>query len=136
MLKRLLHKLFLLFLAAFALLLIVFCVANREAVTVSFHPLPFEIDAPLYVLVLLCVAIGYFMSAIGRLSRNVSYHVQKRQLSQQKNALENELAAMKIESLHAVNHRQPQQAISGAAHNSEEDQAPATPPSAQSGKRS
>ena len=44
-----------------AVIVIVFSVANRHTVTFSLAPLPFEIDAPLYLLLLAALLIGVIL---------------------------------------------------------------------------
>jgi uncharacterized integral membrane protein len=43
---------------AFAILAVVFALANREPVTVALSPLPVGVDLPLYLLVLLALVVG------------------------------------------------------------------------------
>lgn len=55
--------------ALFLLILIVFAVANKKAVTVSIDPLPFEIELPLYLLVFAVFFGGLVIGVIvGRLN--------------------------------------------------------------------
>ncbi|HML11266.1 MAG TPA: LapA family protein [Stellaceae bacterium] len=49
-----------LILALVALILILFAVSNREAVSVELWPLPWALDWPLYVVVLGTLVIGFF----------------------------------------------------------------------------
>ena len=46
-----------------ALLLIPFALSNREPVTLRLWPLPFLIDLPLYLLVLLLLFVGFIIGA-------------------------------------------------------------------------
>lgn len=55
--------------ALLLLILVVFAVANKDAVTVSIEPLPFVIELPLYLLVFVVFFIGLVVGAvIGRLN--------------------------------------------------------------------
>ena len=55
--------------ALLLLILIVFAVANKDAVTVSIEPLPFVIELPLYLLVFAVFFVGLlFGVVIGRLN--------------------------------------------------------------------
>jgi putative membrane protein len=55
--------------ALLLLILIVFAVANKDAVTVSVDPLPFVIELPLYLLVFAVFFVGLiFGVVIGRLN--------------------------------------------------------------------
>jgi uncharacterized integral membrane protein len=47
-----------------ALLLIVFAVANRNTVTLTLWPLPIAIDAPLYLVVLLTLLVGFLLGEL------------------------------------------------------------------------
>ncbi|MEK9970077.1 MAG: LapA family protein [Ferrovibrio sp.] len=58
-----------LFGALVLLILIVFAVANKQAVTVSADPLPFEIALPLYLLVFAVFLAGLLIGAVfGRIN--------------------------------------------------------------------
>ncbi len=58
-----------LILAPLAVLLVVFCVANREAITVSFDPIgtlpQFAFQAPLFVLLLASLILGLLLGGFG-----------------------------------------------------------------------
>jgi uncharacterized integral membrane protein len=47
--------------APLALVLVVFAVSNRETVSVTFWPTPFEIDMPLYLVVLAALLLGFLL---------------------------------------------------------------------------
>jgi uncharacterized integral membrane protein len=72
--------------ALLLLILIVFAVANKNAVTVSADPLPFEIALPLYLLVFAVFLIGLSVGVvIGRLNAWASAR-QKAQADRQRQA--------------------------------------------------
>src|SRR5262249_51442902 len=48
----------------FALLLLSFAISNREAVTLGLWPLPFRIDAPLYLVALLPLLLGVLIGGL------------------------------------------------------------------------
>lgn len=50
--------------ALLLLILIVFAVANKGAVTVSVEPLPFVIELPLYLLVFAAILLGLLVGAL------------------------------------------------------------------------
>lgn len=50
--------------ALLLLILAVFAVANKDAVTVSIEPLPFVIELPLYLLVFAVLLVGLLVGAI------------------------------------------------------------------------
>lgn len=73
-----------LFAALLLIVLVIFAVSNRQAVTVSLEPLPFILDLPLYLLVFLVFLAGLVFGAIlGRLNAWVAAR-RKRQRDAQK----------------------------------------------------
>lgn len=75
-----------LFAALLLIVLVVFAVSNRQAVTVSLEPLPFILDLPLYLLVFLVFLAGLVFGAIlGRLNAWAAAR-RKRQRDAQKAA--------------------------------------------------
>jgi putative membrane protein len=77
------------FLAALLLLiLVVFAVANKGAVTVSIDPLPFEIELPLYLLVFTVFFAGLALGVIvGRLNAwSAARQRQRQDAARQKTA--------------------------------------------------
>lgn len=50
--------------ALLALVLIVFAVANRNTITLTLWPLPIAIDAPLYLVVLLSLLVGFLLGEL------------------------------------------------------------------------
>lgn len=50
--------------ALVALLVIVFAVSNRAMVTLTLFPLPAALDAPLYLVVIAAVALGFLAGAL------------------------------------------------------------------------
>ena len=76
-----------------AIFLILFAVSNRETVSVGFWPLPFLLDAPLYLLCLLSLVIG---ALIGVAIAWTAGHGKRRELRARRRrieALERELTA-------------------------------------------
>jgi uncharacterized integral membrane protein len=49
--------------ALIALVVVVFAVSNRAAVALSFFPLPAQLQAPLYLVVIAALAIGFSVGA-------------------------------------------------------------------------
>jgi lipopolysaccharide assembly protein A len=47
--------------AIVALVLVIFAVSNREFVELSFEPLPATVQAPLYLVVLVTLAVGFLI---------------------------------------------------------------------------
>lgn len=50
--------------ALIALLVVVFAVSNRAMVTLTLFPLPAGLDAPLYLVVIVAVALGFLAGAL------------------------------------------------------------------------
>jgi uncharacterized integral membrane protein len=76
-----------------AIVLVVFAVSNREAVTVAFWPLPARLGAPLYLVVLLALLAGFLVGEFvawinARRARRLA-----RERARRIEALERELAA-------------------------------------------
>ena len=71
-------------LALFALAVLVFCVSNREAVTVSLYPLPWTItEIPLFIWMFGMLAVGSFVGMVvawiaGHDGRRLSHERKKR----------------------------------------------------------
>lgn len=84
-----------LFLLALTLVIAGFSVVNRHLVTIGFYPLPFEIELPVYLLILLTFFAGF--SAAWFLARLKVWR-KSGQLSREKRrsgALEEEVARLK-----------------------------------------
>ena len=69
--------------APLALILIVFAVANRDTITLTFWPLPITLAAPIYLVVLLALLAGFFLGELaawlaGRTSRRKARHAARR----------------------------------------------------------
>lgn len=76
---------------------IVFSVSNKQIVTIDLHPFPFVLDLPLYLIVLLSIAIGVILS--GMCSLVISVHDRKGDYLKTKRikALEDEIEAIKVD---------------------------------------
>lgn len=82
---------------ALTVLLVAFCVANREFVTVSLFPLPYSAEMPKSLAFMVCLTLGIL---IGGLCGSMALLRQKRQLRREKitnAALSNELKLMRME---------------------------------------
>jgi uncharacterized integral membrane protein len=69
--------------APLAVILIVFAVNNRDGVTLSFWPLPVTLEAPVYLIALLCLLAGFLIGELvawanGRRWRRQARHNAKR----------------------------------------------------------
>jgi uncharacterized integral membrane protein len=76
-----------------AILLVVFAVSNREAVTVAFWPLPAQLDAPLYLVVLLAMLAGFLIGEFVAWINGGRARRLARERARRIEALERELAA-------------------------------------------
>jgi uncharacterized integral membrane protein len=76
-----------------AVLLVVFAVSNREAVTVAFWPLPAKLDAPLYLVVLLAMLAGFLIGEFVAWINGARARRLARERARRIEALEHELAA-------------------------------------------
>lgn len=88
----------LLLLATITLLLVLFCVVNREAVELSLFPLPYTIALPTYLFTLLFLVIGYSIAALIGSSKRLSQTFRLKRQSKRLDALENEVQGLKHES--------------------------------------
>ncbi len=79
--------------APIALLLVVFAVSNRETVTVTLWPLPVMLDAPLYLIVLLVLLVGFLVGQLVAWINGGRWRREARRRSRRIEALERELAA-------------------------------------------
>jgi lipopolysaccharide assembly protein A len=73
----------------------VFAVANRTTVAISLFPLPYSVDVPLFLLVLLCFALGVMFAGLTmgtKLSRSNRMLKKERKHA---TALHNELTGLK-----------------------------------------
>ena len=69
--------------APLAVVLIVFAVNNRDAVTLSFWPLPLTLQAPLYLVALIMLLVGFLVGELvawvnGRRWRREARHSARR----------------------------------------------------------
>ncbi|HKT16444.1 MAG TPA: LapA family protein [Stellaceae bacterium] len=69
--------------APLAVILIVFAVNNRDAVTLSFWPLPLTLQAPLYLIALVMLLVGFLIGELvawvnGRRWRREARHSARR----------------------------------------------------------
>ena len=78
---------------AAAIFLIPFAVANREPVSVGLWPLPFLIEVPLYLLVLLVLLAGFVIGATATWIAGRRVRRELRRRRRRVEALERELAA-------------------------------------------
>jgi lipopolysaccharide assembly protein A len=78
---------------AAAALLSLFAASNREPVSLGLWPLPFLIDAPLYLVVILVLLAGLLVGAIGAWAAGRRRRRELRRCRRRSEALARELAA-------------------------------------------
>ena len=83
--------------AVAALILVAFSVANRGGITVSFAPLPFTLDVPVFAVGLAALAVGLLAGALAKMVvANPQRRVARERLHRIK-ALEREVADLRAE---------------------------------------
>lgn len=78
---------------AIALILVVFAVANRNTVTLTVWPLPLAMDAPLYLVVLISLIVGFFLGELVAWMNGHRWRREARRSAKRVEELERELAA-------------------------------------------
>ena len=79
-------------------LLIPFAVSNREPVSLGFWPLPFLVDLPLYLLVLMLLLVGFVVGAAAAWLAGRRTRRELRRRRRRVEGLERELAAARSQS--------------------------------------
>ena|SRR5690348_9091440 len=79
--------------APLAVVLIVFAVNNRDAVTLSFWPLPVTLQAPVYLIVLLALLVGFLIGELVAWTNGRRWRQQARHSTRRIAELERALAA-------------------------------------------
>lgn len=79
--------------APLAVVLIVFAVNNRDGVTLSFWPLPVTLEAPVYLIVLLCLLAGFLIGELVAWANGRRWRRQARHSARRVTELERALAA-------------------------------------------
>lgn len=80
-----------------ALILIAFAIANRGGVTISFAPLPFSLDLPLFAVALAALAIGLIAGALAKMLVGSPHRRVARARQHRIRALEREVADLRAE---------------------------------------
>jgi uncharacterized integral membrane protein len=84
--------------APLALIFVIFAVANRDVVSLSFWPLPIELRAPVWTVVLLTLLAGFFIGEFVAWINGRRWRRQARDKARRIEALERELAANKAQA--------------------------------------
>ncbi|MBM3507040.1 MAG: LapA family protein [Alphaproteobacteria bacterium] len=91
-----------------------FAVNNRERVPVSFDPLPYEVQPPLFVLIIGAVFLGLFLGGIATWFGQHRWRAQTRALHRRVKHLEGEIEGFQARTAPPTAATQPQQrAIAG-----------------------
>jgi uncharacterized integral membrane protein len=96
--------LFWIFVALVAVVLALFAVANREAVSIGLWPLPFVLDLPLYLALLAALLIGFAAGALAAWIAGRHGRREGRRRGRRIAALERELAATQAQLPGAIEH--------------------------------
>lgn len=80
-----------------AVLVVVFAIANRQAVTVDFWPLPFLVELPLAVVLMVSVIGGFLVGALGHWLASAPQRWRAHSATRRAEAAEAELAALRAE---------------------------------------
>ena len=81
-------------------LLVPFAVSNREPVSLGFWPLPFLVDLPVYLLVLLLLLAGFVTGAAAGWLGGQHTRRELRRRRRRVEALERDLVAARLQSEH------------------------------------
>jgi uncharacterized integral membrane protein len=79
--------------APLALILVVFAIANRATVTLTFWPLPLTLEAPVYLTVLLTLVVGFLIGELVAWLNGRRWRREARRLARRVEELERALAA-------------------------------------------
>lgn len=79
--------------APLTLILVVFAVANREPITLTFWPLPFTLETRLFVVVLLTLLAGFLIGELVAWINGRSWRREARRNAHRIEVLERQLAA-------------------------------------------
>jgi uncharacterized integral membrane protein len=77
-------------------IVILFAISNREMVPMRLWPLPGEIEAPLYILVLICVALGFLLGSGITWAGELGHKNRAARAERKAEDLERELSVMRI----------------------------------------
>ncbi len=83
--------------AVAAIILVAFSVANRGGISVSFAPLPFTLDVPLFAVALGALAIGLLAGAFAKMAVGSPHRRVARERLHRIRALEREIADLRTE---------------------------------------
>lgn len=79
------------------LFFIAFAISNREAVSLSFFPLPYTAETPLFILVLIAFVLGAAVAALVGFLTSLRKKFDHLSAQHRVAALENEIAGLKAE---------------------------------------
>ena len=76
-----------------AIIIVLFAVSNRDGVIVTFWPIPLAIEAPLYLIVLLALAVGFLVGELVAWINGRHHRRHARRRARRIEELERELGA-------------------------------------------
>lgn len=79
----------------FAIVVVAFAIANRVPVQIQFDPLPFELDAPIWITVIGSVAIGFIIGSLCKWLFDYRYRSELRQGRKLIRGLEKEISSLR-----------------------------------------
>lgn len=80
--------------------IVAFCVSNRESMSLSLFPLPFDTELPKYLFALIVFGAGVIIGMLIASGKLLRAHIDAKRSAQQADALKDELAALKVEVAH------------------------------------
>lgn len=84
-----------LFIVLILITCVTFTVVNAQIITLSFYPFPYEIDMPLYILMLILLALGAILGNILTYGKRISLYNNLRKKEKQLRKLEEEIEQAK-----------------------------------------
>lgn len=88
--------------AIIGIAVILWAVANREMMGISFFPIPYDIAMPKFLFILFCVMLGVVLGGLLLGMRNMQLSSTIKQQQQRINALEGEISAVRAERAHLL----------------------------------
>ena len=80
-----------------SLVFIIFCVVNRNVVSLSLYPAPYSFEVPVFVLVLVSIAMGVLITEFSMNLRFVKTKLLHRKTEARMRAVENENKSLRSE---------------------------------------
>ncbi len=88
-----------LFILAFILMTAGFCVVNRHFITLEFYPLPWQVELPVYLLLLFSFMAGFFICWLSSRLQNTKLRLRARKAEHKNDALKEEVTRLRHQPL-------------------------------------